>query len=320
MSAGERFVFSAKICDVDPRTTCRTGPAGATATAAGAGTAAGAATAGTAAGGAAAASAARRLLGGRGRSLGSGLRLRFGLRSRLRRRLHHLPWLRGLRRLPAGRTEPRNEVLGHARGGGLPRHPHLLERLQQLLAGDLELFRELVDPHASCNASSMSFLSLASSSWANPERNALASAPRRNARSMHRGSRCTYAPRPGARPSGSTRTPSGDRATRSSSAFGARSRQPTHDRSGSPAMAHHSPAGASAGAAGTASCSASGVGSASVATSSTVTVCSSSGVSLARTLGPEPPGPPEPPRSRVAPPRPAGAQVRARARPPGSPT
>ena len=82
------------------------------------------------------------------------------------------------------------------------------------------------------------------------------------------------------------------------------------------AMAHHSPAGASAGAAGTASCSASGVGSASVATSSTVTVCSSSGVSRPETSGAAG-------ASSVAawpPRRPAAAPVRARARPPGSRT
>ena len=183
ISAGDRLVFSAKICGVEPRTTCRTGPAG------------------------------RLGDGGRRRDrrgaparvqlvqrrvprrrrpvalprrarppLRGGLRLRFGLRARLRRRLHHLAGLGGLRHLAAGGAEPGHEVFGHAGGGGLPRHAHLLERLQQFLAGHAELLRELVDPHVACNASSMSLLSLASSSSANPTRSALASAPRRRPR------------------------------------------------------------------------------------------------------------------------------------------
>ena len=69
--------------------------------------------------------------------------------------------------LPAGCPEPRHQVLGHAGGGGLPRHAHLLQRRQQLLAGDPEFLRQFVDPHAA-PIRSISFISLPTSSRAEP--------------------------------------------------------------------------------------------------------------------------------------------------------
>ena len=49
---------------------------------------------------------------------------------------------------------------------------------------------------------------------------------------MQLGSRCTHAPRPGADPERSTRTPSAPRTIRRSDPRGARARQPAHVRSG----------------------------------------------------------------------------------------
>ena len=124
-------------------------------------------------------------LRGRGRSLrGFLLRLGLGL-ARGRRRLEHLATLRRLRGLAAGGSQPRHQVLGHAGGGGLARHPHLLQRRQQLLAGDPEFLRQFVDPHAA-PIRSISSISLPTSSPARPVRNALPSTPVRPAASHAR--------------------------------------------------------------------------------------------------------------------------------------
>ena len=63
-------------------------------------------------------------------------------------------------------------------------------------------------------------------------RRARGNARRLSARSRHRGSRCTQAPRPGSRPSGSGASAPPASTTRSRSAFAAWTRQPTHVRCG----------------------------------------------------------------------------------------
>ncbi len=79
-----------------------------------------------------------------------------------------------------------------------------------------------------------------------PVRNARAS-PRGTAASIHAAVGCTYAPRPGRSPVGSTSIdPSGERTIRSSSDRGAAARQPAHVRSGTcPRRTGQAPAGAS---------------------------------------------------------------------------
>ena len=90
-------------------------------------------------------------------------------------RLEHLPTLGRLGGLASRRSQPRHQVLGHARRGGLARHPHLLQRPQQLLAGDPELLRQFVDPRRS--DPSISSISLPTSFGRRPVRNALPSTP-----------------------------------------------------------------------------------------------------------------------------------------------
>ena len=153
--------FSAIVCGVAPRTTSRTGRGGSGTTglrgprgwrpfgAAAAASAAGAgATAGAAGGcgggrGGRGSGGGRRSLRDRGGSDVRGLRLGLGGRGLLRlglawsrRRFEDFAAFRRLRGLAAGGAQTRNEVLGHAGRSGLAAHPHLLERPQQLLAGD----------------------------------------------------------------------------------------------------------------------------------------------------------------------------------------
>ena len=75
------------------------------------------------------------------------------------------------------RSQPRHQVLGHARRGGLARHPHLLQRPQQLLAGDPELLP--VRGPSRLRSVAISSISLPTSFGRRPIRNALPSTPAR---------------------------------------------------------------------------------------------------------------------------------------------
>src|SRR3954451_10889473 len=255
ISAGDRSVFSAIACGVAPWITCSTGPNGITGAAGSGrrrcfGACLGSGAAGRpGAGGRGPAARLRRLLGlggrgdRRGRSRGGlrghggfggglGLRLRFWLAG-LGRRLEHLARLRGRRRgLAARGPEARDHVLGHAGGGGLSRHPHIRQRCQQFLAGHAELFGKLVNPHASSFPSNNRSVSLLACCTPMPVRSARAMPPG-TAASMHALDGCTYAPRPGRVPAGSTSgEPSGRHTTRISVARGAVAWHPAHVRSG----------------------------------------------------------------------------------------
>ena len=144
-------------------------------------------------------------------------------------RLQHLATLRcDARRLAAARSQARDEILGHARRGRPAGRPHLLERRNQLLAGDAEFLREFVDPHIAPVSRSRSVLSLAASPGAKPARHARSNARRSNAAARHARRACTYAPLPAAVRVVSTCGPSDPRTTRTSECFIAVSLHPTH--------------------------------------------------------------------------------------------
>src|SRR4051794_5272906 len=250
ISAGDRSVFSAIACGVAPWITCSTGPNGITGAAGSGrrrcfGACLGSGAAATAVGAAAAVSAGTAGLGAGlgfgfgfcfggqgGFGGGLGLRLRFWLGG-WGRRLEPLARLRGRRRgLAARGPEARDHVLGHAGGGGLSRHPHIRQRCQQFLAGHAELFGKLVNPHASSFTSNNRSVSLLACCTPMPVRSARAMPPG-TAASMHALDGCTYAPRPGRVPAGSTSgEPSGRHTTRISVARGAVAWHPAHVRSG----------------------------------------------------------------------------------------
>ena len=169
-------------------------------------------------------------------------RLHGGLRRRLlglagsRRWLEHLAAL-GLAAvaLPPLAREPRDQVLGHARGGRPSGRPHLLQGRQEVLARDAQLLGQLVNPHMSPITRCRSFPSLAARIPPSDPSGALARTPG-SARAAS-----TQAPRPGGRtprvpaptPKGRrARPPSRTRTTRSSARFDAFPRHPTQVRSG----------------------------------------------------------------------------------------
>ncbi len=134
----------------------------------------------------------------------------------------------------SSRADARDGLLRHGRGRGATLVSHCLEGLQHLFARHPELFGQFVDPQASSPTSlRSSSISLAASGCPSWDCRARAIAPRRTANLKHSLEGWTYAPRPAARPVGSTATrPSGLLTTRMSARFCVFDRHPTHVRSG----------------------------------------------------------------------------------------
>ena len=163
----------------------------------------------------------------------------------------------------AGRAELRDDRLRRrSRSAVFTSTPAAFSCLDELLAGDAELLGRFVNPHL-CPSSNSSHQSLELSGCSTAASAGAAEAPLPDGLLRHPTFEHTYAPRPGARPPGSsatTRPPS--RTIRTSSVFGARRRQPMQVRTGSRLRRRRSSAAASAGASARASAAAAPHGSA----------------------------------------------------------